>query len=368
MSVVSWAKSQTTRPMVSRWAKPGWIGIDVGTHAIKLAQLERSGSGYRIAARWTITDPSHCLAKEAASRPESLGAQLLKVRELKRLFVGSKCAAALPSALVELRSFAVPTGTPAELQRMAGEELAVDLGVEPQELAFDCWETPGVGRPDPGMTRVSVTSVPKKLATQLGDSLLSAGLACQVLDVMPCAMARAVELAAVEPLGDSIIAIDLSYTMPVIVLVKGGSPIFTRVLRGVGMHSVMQPLESGLGISLEECEQLLVRFGIVAGGTPPTLASERTTELIAQPLQELISEIERTVEYVAAQFRNCKPQQLCLFGGGALIKNLPEYVSDRLGMPARPWCLRADEPVGTDPLFGVAAGLSSLAWEETPCS
>lgn len=367
MSVLPWTKEQTQRPAVSRWAKPGWIGIDVGTHAMKLAQLERTGSRYRIAARWKLVDSNHALAKDAASSAEALHHQLLKTRELKRLFSGSKCAAVLPTALVELRSFPVPVGTPVELQRMAGEELAVDLGVEPQELAFDCWETPGLGRPEPGMTRVSVTSVPKALAMQLGDSLLSAGLACQVLNAVPCAMARAVELANIDLQGESIIAVDLSHTMPVVVLVKGGRPLFTRVLRGAGMHTVMQPLEEGLSISIEECEQLLVRYGIATRGADPTLASQRATELVAHPLQELVSEIERTIEYISAQFRNCKPQQVCLFGGGALVKNFPEYISERLGMPAVPWSLSQEEVDRTDALFGVAAGLSSLAWEESAC-
>jgi Tfp pilus assembly PilM family ATPase len=284
------------------------------------------------------------------------------------LFSGSKCATALPAALVELRNFDVPVGSHSELQRIAGEELAVDLAIEPQELAFDCWEAMSVGRPEPGMTRITVTSVPKKLATQLGDDLLAAGLACQVLDALPCAMARAVELAALELLGDSVIAIDLSYTLPTVVLVKNGRPLFTRTLRGVGLQSIMQPLETGLNISTEECEQLLVRYGIMAGSQAPTVASRRTTEIIAHPIQDLVNEIFRTVDYIGQQFRSCKARQLCLFGGGALVKNLPEYISERLEMPAAPWSLSRGEAAVDDALFGVAAGLSALAWEDAACS
>lgn len=368
MSVLTWAADKTTPTTLARWAKRGWIGIDIGTHAIKLAQLERSGSSYRLAARWTISDPSHALATEPESTATELSTRLTHLKSLKRLFSGGKCAALLSTALVELRSFDVPLGTSSELQRIAGEELAADLGVEPQDLAFDYWETPSVGRPEPGMTRVAVTSVPKDLAMQLGDSLLSAGLACQVLDALPCAMARAVKLAPLEPLGDSVIAIDLSYKLPIVVLVKDGRPLFTRTLRSVGFDSIMQPLESGLSISTEECEQLLNRYGIVAGGADPTLASQRTTEIIARPLQDLLIEIDRTIDYIGAQFRNCKPGQVCLFGGGALVSNLPECISDRLQMPVTPWALGSGELHRTDPLFGVAAGLSSLSWEKTVCS
>jgi len=366
MSLLSWATNQKVRP--ARWAKRGWIGIDIGTHATKLVQLERLGSNYRIAARWSITDPGHTLTADAAACTTALDNELSKIRTLKRLFSGSKCAAVLPTALVELRSFEVPTGTQSELQRIAGEELAIDLGIEPQELAFDCWEAMSVGRPEPGITRISVSSVPAELAKQLGESLLATGLACQVLDALPCAVARAVELAALELLGDSVIAVDLSYTLPLVVLVKNGRPLYTRTMRGVGLQSIMQPLAAGLSLSNEECEQLLVRYGIVAGGAQPTLASQRTTEIIAHPVNELVNEIMRTVDYIAQQFRSCKPRQVCLFGGGALVKNLPEYISERLDMPAAPWSLAADQADPTDALFGVAAGLSALAWEDAACS
>jgi Tfp pilus assembly PilM family ATPase len=189
-----------------------------------------------------------------------------------------------------------------------------------------------------------------------------------VLNAMPCALARAVELANIELLGDSIIAVDLSYTLPLVVLVKNGQPLFTRTMRGVGLQSITRPLEAGLNISAEECEQLLVRYGIVAGNSEPTLASQRTTEIVAHPIQDLVDEIIRTVDYIGQQFRSCKPRQLCLFGGGALVRNLPEAISERLEMPATPWRLSAGESGRSDALYGVAAGLSALAWEDAACS
>src|SRR5688572_20825929 len=137
MSVLNCTAGRNNRATATRRAKRGWIGIDVGTHAIKLAQLERYAAGIRIAGRWTLVDPNHALATAPTSDSTPLADQLSNIKTLKRLFSGSKCAAVLPTSLVEFRNFEVPAGSHAELQRMAGEELAVDLGVEPQELAFD---------------------------------------------------------------------------------------------------------------------------------------------------------------------------------------------------------------------------------------
>jgi Tfp pilus assembly PilM family ATPase len=332
-----------------------------------LAQIERQGTQFRIGSRWTLADPDHTLAIQPDACTAPLHARITPIRALTRLFSGNKCAAVLPTNLIDLRTFDIPQGTPAELHRMTGEELAADLGVEPQDLAYGCWEIVPGGFHDPGMARMWVTAVPKSVATQAGDSLLSAGLACQVLDSMPCALARAVEMSACDKLGDSVIAIDLGYTLPLVVLVKEGKPIFSRTLRGLGIQALMQPLQTTLGITTEECEQLLIRYGVASSGAG-TLAVQRTMDIITHPLEDLLGEIKRTVDYIAQQFRGCKPRQVCLFGGGALIKNLSDLLSSELEMPVAPWTLGGNQADPADALYGVAAGLSSLAWEDTGCS
>ena len=46
-----------------RFDHRGWIGVDVGTRAIKLAQVVRDSAGFRLAGRWIICDESQPLLK-----------------------------------------------------------------------------------------------------------------------------------------------------------------------------------------------------------------------------------------------------------------------------------------------------------------
>ena len=107
---------------------------------------------------------------------------------------------------------------------------------------------------------------------------------------------------------------------------------------------------------------------MTAIGQQPTLATGRTMQVIARPLQDLLNEIKRTVDYIGQNFRNNKPHRVCLFGGRAAIKNLPEHISHKLELPASPWGLGGNRPDPGDALFGLAAGLSALAWEDHACS
>ena len=367
MSVLEWATGRPAGSSLSSRARRGWVGIDFGTHSIKLAQIERRGSEVTVSARWTLSFSSQSSVADADAFGDAIGEPIAKLKTLRRLFIGRTCGAVLSMSLVEQRSFELPKGTHAEQNRMAGEELSAELNVEPHELAFDCWDCSSANSED-SVTRVSVNAVPKTLADKLANRLLGTGLECQVLDGVPCALARAVDLAGSRADEGAVIAVDLSHTLPVIVLVADGRPVFTRTLRGVGMQAIAQPLQTALELSPEECQQLLMRYGLTPIGQQPTLATGKTMQIIAHPLQDLLSEIKRTVEYISQNFRTFKPRRLCLFGGGAVIKNLPEHISHKVQMPATPWTLGGVNPDPTDAIYGLAAGLSALAWEDAACS
>lgn len=352
---------------VTRGRSRGWIGVEIGTDGIKLAQLNRSADGFTFAAKWTLPDGQVVEAKDEDVRIDSLQSQLKKIKGLRQLFAGRRCAAVLPMAFVEHRSFEIPRGTTLEQKRMAGEEMAAELGVESNELALDCWE--GAKDPflDSSMVRLSAHAVSKRLAHCVGDQLLRVGLECQVLDGLPCVLARAVELAHLGNDDEAVVAVDLSATLPLVVLVKNGRPLFARTLRGVGLSTIMQPLQDALTLSTEECQQLLTRYGIAAFDQPPSAVVHRTTQLIAHPLQDLGNEIKRTIDYLRQQFRSDRIGSVCLFGSGAIVKNLPNHLSHKLHLPVAPWALNEGDADAMDATYGVAAGLSALAWDADAC-
>ncbi len=368
MSLLEKMTSKIKTARIPLRSKRGWIGIDIGARSIKMAQVEASASGYRILARWTLDAENNSIMTRDEMGSHLLKSSLSRCRSLRSLFFGRDCAAVLSMSMVDFRLLEIPRGNADEQNQMIGEELAADLGMEPENLAFDGWEVGNESTANTELTRMATIAVSRTLAEQLNDSLLAAGLNCRALDGMPCALARAVEMAGLGKPERAVIAIDLGYTSPLFVLVKGGRPIFARTLRGVGLQSIVQPLEKSLQISSDECQQLLTRFGVVVNGQAPVVATQKTMQLIADPLHNLVTEIKRTVDYIGTQFRSLSTSQICLFGGGALVKNLPEYLSQQLHLPVAPWTLGGERSDPSDALYGVAAGLSCLQGEAVSCS
>src|SRR6478736_3017229 len=95
------------------WLKSrrGWIGIDIGTVATKLAQVERVGDRMQLTANWIIDD----YGDEPLTREVLLGRGSLpfqsQLKDSRSMFRGCLAAATLPMPLTELRSMELPQGS-----------------------------------------------------------------------------------------------------------------------------------------------------------------------------------------------------------------------------------------------------------------
>ena len=91
-------------------------------------------------------------------------------------------------------------------------------------------------------------------------------------------------------------------------------------------------------------------------------------EVIADPLHELVGEIEKTLHYLRFQRPELNPHNLYLVGGGASIRHIDQHLSERISLPLCLWMM----PLGSArlesghrlslPMLAGAIALSALAW------
>jgi Tfp pilus assembly PilM family ATPase len=341
----------------------GWVGIDIGSGATKLAQIEHRRNGYRFSRRWHI--PHDSLSSDSADEmapglEAGLGEIASAARELGRMFSQRQSAAAISLAYQDLRSLELPTASDNEMRDMIREEITGERD-ELAKRCFDFWSVP-LGHDDGA--HVTVVAVDANRATTVARRLLGCGFECQILDAIPCALARAMQMADADN-DQPQIAIDLGNSTCTYVLVEDGIPIFTRILRGGGLHSMTEALRTSMRISPPEAAQILRRCDMVGGETGPSHVHSTAARLLEQPLKAMLGELTKTFEYTSHKFAAYRPTQIRLFGGGATIRNLPEIIEGRLQIPTARWSLQkaTDQSADDDAQFGVAAGLSVLRWE-----
>jgi len=345
----------------------GWIGVDVGTATIKLAQVERRGNRWRLAA-------SLIVQRDDVSAGQSNDSEGLVQRALRSVatmtagFKGRRTACLLPTSVMEFQTFDIPDSSDDETEQMIQQELegSAEGDGEPREFGF--WRTSDSSTKK-DVSPVTVVSVSRRIASAAAAGLLDAGLRCQVIDGLPFALSRAASMALPNHEVQPVATLSWGYSSALLTIAKNGQPVFARSLRDCSLSEWINPICENLGISPDECRHMLAMYGLNASPNRPAAedVSEAISQLTADPLNRIVDELRKTLSYVQQQFPNLVPDRLLLFGGGATIRNIAATLTQSVGIESTVWQLTpelADRPESIDPsqaLLGPAIALSALA-------
>jgi Tfp pilus assembly PilM family ATPase len=214
-------------------------------------------------------------------------------------------------------------------------------------------------------------SLPHPWAQQLANDLVECRLSGEALDALPLALARAVAMAP-GAAAETTAAIDWGCQRATFCVVHRGVAAFVRCLRDAGFAQVSSAVCSALSVSADEAQNLLVDHGLLlpgqgnAGQLAPVIE-----EVTAGPRAAFVEEVQRTLVYLRQQRRALVPSRVLLFGAGAVVRNMAEYLSRKLEVPVSVWSLAGDvappqrERTIPAALLGPAIALSSLAWVRT---
>ena len=350
----------------------GWIGIDLGTSAVKLAQVEQIAGQYRLARARIVRRAPGGEGNGSAGAAAQWWADVFRRESLRDGFAGRRAACVLSASETDLRAMNLPEGTDAERRAMLANEMETIFAGNSGRRAFDFWDTRRqAAAGESALENVNALSVAENDVASVVASLTRSGLFCEVLDGLPLALARAVGMVSAPPPGVPVAALDWGSTSATFSIVCDEVPVFTRHLRDCGYSALPASVVEALGLPVEDAEQLLATHGLCDPARPDDPlddVQEVLTDVTAEALGNVVSRLDKTLAYPELHRSRLLPERIWLFGGGATVRNLPAILSARIGLPVEAWRLPwGDSPGVTGPLppmeiLGTAAALSALAW------
>jgi type IV pilus assembly protein PilM len=354
----------------------GWIGVDLGTHTVKLAQASRTPDGLRLRHAAVIQRPTAWPEADALAwdEPDPSWPEILAALDCGH-FRGRSAACLLPMNACELRGLKVPPGDPHERRAMIASELVDDDAQRAHPIDFDYWELGGEkGIETSDGFNVNVISVARPWIDQVAHDCRRIHLDCWAVDGTPLAIARAVGIAAGPRNGDRAVAVDWGFSNTTLCVVSRGRALYSRRLHDCHFRKCLAAIENALGVTRDHAQHLVDRHGVMLTGADPRSAPADEQEIqaaltaaIADVTASLVEQIERTLKFIELQRRYPHPTSLWLMGGGASVRNIGPHLSAALDLPVTIWGLSPDrgqsEPLGRQAaLFGPALALSALAW------
>jgi Tfp pilus assembly PilM family ATPase len=341
----------------------GWLGIDIGTASVKVAQLVRDDEGLQVHARSLV--PRSLGHAESDDGPiwSAMG-EIRTAVVAGRDFRGRQAAATMPMGFCDIHQINNPMIDDEDLDTLVKTAIETVTQCSAENLEFDIWSAEaetGLA----GAQRWNVLAAARPWTDRIYQDVVASGNICHTIDGVPQALARAIVLSANGSPLPPVAALDWGYNQATLCVITDGVPVYVRALKDCGFDHVVAAIMDELGVNRDEAQLLIVEHGVAALFSHDTdEVASLLGELLVEPLRQLESELMRTLSHVGFQRRAIAPQQLYLFGGGGTTRGVARHLSRRLQLETHVWKLaKGQEDDSThDCLFGTALALSALAW------
>jgi type IV pilus assembly protein PilM len=310
---------------------PTIIGIDVGQHTIKAAQLLVQGGQYHVFALTLLPRPQ--------PGKEIVAADALAIKEALRRqgFTGNAIAVAAPEQILLRATLEVPAkvaGAPAE--QVIRMELSRLQNVPPDSFEMAYWELKNADSPRP-LTPTLAVGCPHEAANALLDLFEGAGFRVAALDVRGAAVTRACR-PLLLPAPQITAIVDLGWRSTSVLFVCGRSLIYERSVTGAPVGDLTAKFTEVFAMEPASAYQILGTIG-PGDEQPEGPHDAESLELIRRHVRahfdKLLEELRVPLSYANHQFPGEGVQRLLLIGGGAGVPGLAAYFAAASGLDVK---------------------------------
>ena len=342
------------------------LGIDISSTSVKLLELSRSGSRYKVEAYAVEPLPANAVVEKNIAELEGVGQAIARVL--------AKAKTSARSVAVAVSGSAVITKTIEMEAGLSDDELENQLKIEAdqyipyplEEVAID-FEVQGTSARNSERVEVLLAACRKENVEVREAALALAGLTAKVVDVEAYALERAYGLLA-EQLGGShdeltVAVVDIGATMTTLSVLHNGRTIYTRE-QLFGGRQLTEEIQRRYGLSVEEAGMAKRQ-----GGLPDDYESE-----VLQPFKDaLVQQVSLSLQFffAAGQFNDV--DYILLAGGTASIPDLDRLIQQKIGtqtMVANPFAdmalsgkVNAGALASDAPALMIACGLAMRSFD-----
>jgi type IV pilus assembly protein PilM len=332
----------TTKPKGAFNMAKETIGLDIGSHSIKLVGLKTTSKGPFLTCVG-IKEIPYGKDKEDVNHITEILKTLLSEMGLKT----KKVRLTVSGSGINIQRITIPSMPKAELKEAVPWEIKGNLPfpIETAQIDFhilDEFVEDSIKKLD-----LIVVACPNHLIERTLSIAKGAGLQPTHLDVGPFALWNALLVWGRSKKGEGVALIDLGSEKTGIHLFKDGILQFSREVTPAGAD-ITRAIIEGLGFEgepellYERAERIKQEVGIPSEADQEGIVDEsinisKISFLIRPVLERMTAEIQRSLDYYKSQFNVERIDRVLVTGGGANLKNIASYLGSELRLPIEPF-------------------------------
>ena len=310
-------------------AKPGVIGLDIGTTHVRAAEVV-VGKGNN--GQGTLVRFGQVPLPAGAVRDGEVAEQSTVTTAIRRLWAEAKFASrdvniGVGNQRVVVRELDLPWMPLPQLRASLPFQVQEMLPMSTDEALLDFCPT-GEGTGPAGRTiHGMLVAATKDTVRANVMAVESAGLRPQLVDLSPFAILRSVVRG--DLLQRTVAVVDIGARVTQVVVADQGTPRFVRILPSGGQNAT-DAVATALSVSGPEAEDIKRQLGIGFAIQPEFAAATEALNAVVVPLVEAI---RNTLVYYAGNNPGAGIDLVVLTGGGAHLPGLGQYLSSASRLP-----------------------------------
>ena len=296
------------------------IGVDIGSHAVKVCQLQKTGDSYRLLALGSAAVPLGAVEDGVLQDPDEIAlaiAELFKNLKIKQKRVGIS----ISGYSVIVKKINLEMMNDEELNDyITGEaEQYIPFDIDDVYLDFQVISENSEER----RCEVMLVAAKKEVIDDYLNMLQKQKLLPVLVDVDGFALENIWDKISTATANVALVDIGAS-KMNINIIADGASVLARDVI--VGSEQLTEQIANTLELEFEEAEELKL------GLTPAGEHQEELEEIFTQTCTQWILEIKKAIDLYLSNNPDSPLSDLILSGGGAKIKGLKQFIAAETGL------------------------------------
>jgi len=310
-------------------AKNRLIGIDIGSHSIKIVDIDDSKTGMVLKNFGMIELPHDSIVEGSIKEMEIVSSALKNL--LKNLKIKNKnVATSISGYSVIVKKITIPkreeVGLEKSIQNEAEQYIPFDINDVNLDFQILPSEKEGTEEEEKEeLMDVLLVAAKKDMVEEYISLLHLTDLNPMVLDIDAFALQNTFEISNHKQSGCHAL-VNIGAQQLTINVIKDGASIFTRD-SSYGGSQITSEIQQKLNISYQEAEMIKL-------GAKPLETEKKPIieEIFSSTVTKWAQEVKRALDFVATTFIDVKVENVLLSGGSSLIKGFSKYLGLETGL------------------------------------
>lgn len=330
-----------------------FFGLDIGTTAIRLVQLNKNKQ--LVAYAMESVDSKVALSDSKADQQRL--AQSLQEIITKSGVTTKNVAVGLPSSRVFTSVVDIERLAPAELEKTIRYQADSIIPTPLAESKID-YAVIGDSPADANKVEVLITSVPNNFAEQRLDILESIGLNVLAFEPDNLALVRSM---LPSNLASPQMVIDIGSRSTDLVINMNGAPRLTRSIP-TGSDAIIKAAQQNLNIDEKQAQEFVFKFGL-----SQDKLEGQVYHAIIGTIDLLMTDIGKSIKFFETRYQNIKVERIVMTGAASAMPEFPLSIANKFNVNVEignAWGNvnfppeKQNELLAVSNHFGVAVGLA----------